>query len=101
MPACAHRQQDAEQRRARLRFGAMTAPQDQATVPPQMDWPRFPPAPKSGGPVGLLRFLLRNQLLRPRYAACFLRYLRHKVVLRDRLVTDGPCFIGPGSRVTL
>lgn len=65
-------------------------------MPPQMDWPRFPPAPKSGGPVGLVRFLVRNQLVRPRYAACFLRYLRHKVVLRHRLVTDGPCFIGPG-----
>ncbi|MFT4034412.1 MAG: acyltransferase [Patulibacter sp.] len=70
----------------------MTA--QQQTAPP-MDWPRFPPAPKSGGPIALVRFVLRNRMLRPAYARCLLRYLRHKLVLRDRLQTDGPCFIGP------
>ncbi len=35
-------------------------------------------------------------MLRPRYLGCYLRYLRHKLVLRGRLQTDGPCFIGRG-----
>lgn len=75
----------------------MTAPQqDPPTAPPAMDWPRTPPAPKAGGPVALARFLASNRMLRPRYLGCYLRYLRHKLVLRGRLQTDGPCFIGRG-----
>jgi acetyltransferase-like isoleucine patch superfamily enzyme len=74
----------------------MTAPHDQMTAPPQMDWPRFPPAPRHGGPVELLRFLARNRMLRPAYVRGYLRFLRHKAVLRGRLITDGPCFLGPG-----
>lgn len=61
-----------------------------------MDWPRFPPAPQSGGPVALARFAAKHQMLRLSYLRCYLRYLRHKVRLRDRLETDGPCFIGRG-----
>lgn len=60
-----------------------------------MDWPRMPPPPLHGGLPAFLRFAARNHLLRPRYAAAYLRFLRHKVVLRGKLQTDGPCFIGP------
>lgn len=62
---------------------------------PPLDWPQLPPAPQEGGLLALLRFAARNRMLRPRYAACYLRYLRHKLVLRGRMVTNGPCFIGP------
>lgn len=74
----------------------MTLEQEQQTGTPPMDWPRFPPPPKQGGLLGLLRYAATHRLLRPRYAACLLRYARHKLVLGDRLVTDGPCFIGRG-----
>ncbi len=63
---------------------------------PPFDWPRLPPPPKRGGPLALLRFAKEHRLLRPRYLLCLLRYLRLKARLRGRLVTDGPCFIGPG-----
>jgi acetyltransferase-like isoleucine patch superfamily enzyme len=74
----------------------MTLEQEPAVQSPPMDWPRLPPAPPTGGPLAFLKFAARNRMLRPTYAACLLRYLRHKAVLRGRLVTDGPCFIGPG-----
>lgn len=73
----------------------MTASQeDPSTAPPQLDWPRFPPAPRSGGLPALLAFLWRNRMLRLSYFAAWMRFLRHKVVLRGRLQTDGPCFLG-------
>lgn len=74
----------------------MTLEQEPQVQSPPMDWPRRAPAPQAGGPLALLKFAARNRMLRPTYARCLLRYLRHKAVLRGRLVTDGPCFIGPG-----
>ncbi len=74
----------------------MTAPQQEPVSAPPMDWPRLPPAPRRGGPVALVVFMARNRMFHPRYVGCLLRFLRHKAVLRHRLVTDGPCFIGRG-----
>jgi len=38
-------------------------------------------------------------MLRPAYGRLYLRYLWHKLRLRGRLRTEGPCFICPGVRL--
>ncbi|MDO9353269.1 MAG: acyltransferase [Solirubrobacteraceae bacterium] len=81
------------------RPGAGPAPEPgPASSAAPMDWPRHAPAPLRGGPITLLRFATSNHLLKPRYLKALLRYARYKLVLRDRLQTDGPCFIGPGVK---
>lgn len=62
-----------------------------------------PPAPLHGGPLTLLRFMLRNRLFRPRYLKSYARMFNHKVLHRRRygrkIHTDGICFIG--KKVTI
>lgn len=58
----------------------------------------MPPGPRSGGPVTMLRFMLRNRLFRPRYLGAYARMFWHKVIRRraygKKLHTDGLAFIG-------
>lgn len=63
---------------------------------PPLDWPRHPPAPRRGGPLGFVKYAASHHLLHPRYLRAYLRYLRHKARWRGQLQTDGPCFIGRG-----
>jgi acetyltransferase-like isoleucine patch superfamily enzyme len=62
-----------------------------------------PPAPLRGGPITLLRFMVKNRLFRRRYLACYLRMFNHKVIHRraygKKIHTDGLCFIGNDVRI--
>lgn len=57
-----------------------------------------PPAPKHGGPVTLLRFMIKNRLFRMRYLKSYVRMFNHKVIHRRaygrKIHTDGLCFMG-------
>ena len=75
--------------------------QDQPPGDAPLDWPRYAPAPRRGGPFALLRYAAGHHLLRPRYAAAYCRYLRHKLRWRGQLKTDGPCFIGRGVTIEI
>ena len=56
---------------------------------------RGEPAPLSGGPLALLRFMRAHRMLSLGYARLILRWARLKLRWRGRLQTDGLCFIGP------
>jgi acetyltransferase-like isoleucine patch superfamily enzyme len=58
---------------------------------------RPPPAPLHGGPLTLLRFMRRHQMLNAKYARLLLRLLRRRYLtpVGRRLRTDGIAFIGP------
>ncbi|MFT4048856.1 MAG: acyltransferase [Solirubrobacterales bacterium] len=62
-----------------------------------------PPAPLHGGPLTLLRFMVKNRLFRKRYIACYLRMFNHKVIHRRaygrKIHTDGLCFIGNDVKI--
>jgi acetyltransferase-like isoleucine patch superfamily enzyme len=60
---------------------------------------RCAPAPRSGGPLALLRFMRANHMLSRDYAHLLSRYALLKLRYGRRLQTDGICFICP--RVTL
>jgi acetyltransferase-like isoleucine patch superfamily enzyme len=70
---------------------------------------RPPPPPRHGGPLTLLRFARRHHMLRPAYVPLILRWAWLKLRWRDRLQTDGLCFvcrdvrleIGRNARVVL
>jgi hypothetical protein len=57
-----------------------------------------PPAPLHGGPLTLLRFMVKNRLFRARYLKSYARMFNHKVIHRRKygrkIHTDGLCFIG-------
>src|SRR3954462_2701969 len=57
---------------------------------------RAEPAPLSGGPLALLRFMRAHRMLTFGYARLIVRWARLKLRWRGRLQTDGLCFIGPG-----
>jgi len=57
---------------------------------------RGEPPPLRGGPLALLRFLRRNDMLNPSYARLIVRWGWLKLRWRGRLVTDGLAFVGPG-----
>ncbi len=57
---------------------------------------RAEPPPRHGGPLSLLRFMRRHQMLSPKYARLALRLGWLKLRWRGRLVTDGLAFVGPG-----
>ena len=59
---------------------------------------RGDPAPLSGGPIALLRFMRAHRMLTFGYARLIVRFARLKLRWRGRLQTDGLCFIGPGVR---
>ena len=57
---------------------------------------RGEPAPLSGGPLALLRFMRAHRMLTFGYFRLIVRWARLKLRWRGRLQTDGLCFIGPG-----
>jgi acetyltransferase-like isoleucine patch superfamily enzyme len=54
--------------------------------------------PRRSGPIALLRFLLRNRMITPKYAVLALRLLRRRFLTSTgrRMVLDGMLFLGPG-----
>ena len=58
---------------------------------------RRAPAPLHGGPLTLLRFMRRHNMLNPKYARLVVRLLRRRFLTPTgrRLTTDGIAFIGP------
>ena len=59
---------------------------------------RSEPAPLSGGPLVLLRFMRAHRMLTFGYFRLILRWAWLKLRWRGRLQTDGLCFIGPGVK---
>ena len=57
---------------------------------------RGEPAPRTGGPLRLLKFLHEHGMLNHRYLRLFVRLAWLKLRFRGRLKTDGPAFVGPG-----
>ena len=62
---------------------------------------RGEPAPLSGGPLALLRFLRAHGMLNHRYAWLALRWAWLRLRWRGRLQTDGLCFVGPGVKLEI
>jgi len=58
---------------------------------------RRPPAPPSGGPLALLRFMRRNRMLNRKYARLIAALFRRRFLTRygRRLRSDGLSFIAP------
>jgi acetyltransferase-like isoleucine patch superfamily enzyme len=71
--------------------------------PPRADELRGPPAPLAGGLPAFLRFARAHNLLTPKYARIWMRFLVHRYLTSygRRIVTDGPAFIGPGVRLQI
>jgi acetyltransferase-like isoleucine patch superfamily enzyme len=57
---------------------------------------RGEPPPLRGGPVALVRFLRRHDMLNLNYGRLIVRWAWLKLRWRGRLVTDGLAFVGPG-----
>jgi acetyltransferase-like isoleucine patch superfamily enzyme len=62
---------------------------------------RGEPPPLRGGLVAFLRFARRNKLLTPSYGFLILRFAWLKLRFRDRLVTDGLCFVCPRVKLEI
>ncbi len=62
---------------------------------------RLEPAPLSGGPLALLRFMRANGMLRPAYARLLARLALLKLRFRGRLQLDGLCFICPHVKLEI
>lgn len=64
-----------------------------------------PPAPLRGGPITLLRFMIKNRLFRTRYLAAYGRMFNHKVIHRRaygrKIHTDGLAFIGKKVKIEI
>jgi acetyltransferase-like isoleucine patch superfamily enzyme len=79
--------------------GAPTETEALAGPPPEgvPDAVRRAPAPLHGGPLTLLRFMRRHDMLNPKYARLVVRLLRRRFLTPTgrRLKPDGIAFIGP------
>jgi acetyltransferase-like isoleucine patch superfamily enzyme len=62
---------------------------------------RRAPAPRSGGPLALLRFMRANHMISRDYAHLLTRYLLLKLRHGRRLQTDGICFICPRVKLEI
>jgi acetyltransferase-like isoleucine patch superfamily enzyme len=62
---------------------------------------RGDPPPRHGGPLTLLRFMRRHGMLSPKYGRLLLRLAWLKLRWRERLVTDGMAFVGPGVKIQI
>lgn len=64
-----------------------------------------PAAPLQGGPLVLLRFMVKNRLFRARYLKSYVRMFNHRVVHRRsygrKIHTDGLCFIGKDVKIEI
>jgi acetyltransferase-like isoleucine patch superfamily enzyme len=70
----------------------------QTTTPPVV---RGSPPRLRGGPLTFLRFAREHDMLRPSYLPLVLRWLWLKARWRDRLKTDGLCFVGRGVKLEI
>jgi acetyltransferase-like isoleucine patch superfamily enzyme len=68
------------------------------TTPPVL---RDAPAPLTGGPLALLRFMRGHGMLTPKYGLLIARWAWLKLRWRGRLETDGLCFVGPGVKLEI
>jgi acetyltransferase-like isoleucine patch superfamily enzyme len=62
---------------------------------------RPPPPPLHGGPLTFLRFAREHHMLRWGYVRLISRWLWLKLRYRDRLITDGLCFVCPGVKLEI
>jgi acetyltransferase-like isoleucine patch superfamily enzyme len=62
---------------------------------------RRAPEPLHGGPLALLRFMRANRMLNLRYAFLIARWLLLKLRYRERLKTDGLCFVCPRVKLEI
>jgi len=78
---------------------------ESALAPPEIDdvpaAVRAEPPPRRGGGLTLLRFARRNRMLNLKYARLALRFAWLKLRWRERLVTDGLAFVGPGVSIEI
>lgn len=84
---------------------------DSSTVAPELADPEGEPiimrgpAPLHGGPVVLLRFMIRNRMFRPRYLRIFCRLFWHKVARRRaygrKIRMNGIAFIGRKVKIEI
>jgi acetyltransferase-like isoleucine patch superfamily enzyme len=74
---------------------ALRRVEERATPAP---FARTPPAPLRGGPLALLRFARRRDMLRWDYVPLITRWLWLKLRWRGRLRTDGLCFVCRGVK---
>jgi acetyltransferase-like isoleucine patch superfamily enzyme len=85
----------------------MGAPQatDQAPPVPRDAIVMRGPAPLHGGPIVMLRFMLKNRLFRRRYLASYWRMFNHKVIHRHaygrKIHLDGLAFIGRNVKIEI
>ena len=63
--------------------------------------PRAAPSPLHGGALGFLRFARDNHMLHWRYLILCSRWLWLKLRWRERLVTDGMCFVCGGVKLEI
>ena len=61
---------------------------------------RPPPPPLHGGPLTLLRFMRRHQMLTPKYGRLLARLAVRRLLMR-RLRSDGVAFVGPGVTIQI
>jgi acetyltransferase-like isoleucine patch superfamily enzyme len=76
----------------RLFMEPALAPSQPLEAPPPL---RGEPPPLHGGPLTVLRFMARNNMLRPGYVALLIRLAWLKLRWRGRLKTDGIAFVCP------
>jgi acetyltransferase-like isoleucine patch superfamily enzyme len=62
---------------------------------------RRAPGPLRGGPWALFRFMRANHMVSFSYARLLARYVVLKLRYRDRLQTDGICFVCPGVNLEI
>ncbi|MGO8906044.1 MAG: acyltransferase [Solirubrobacteraceae bacterium] len=72
-----------------------------ASGEPVPDGVRRAPGPLRGGPLALARFMRANRMISPSYARLLARLVLLKLRYRERLQTDGLCFICPGVQLEL
>ncbi len=62
---------------------------------------RCAPEPLHGGPVALVRWMGKNNMLNRHYALLLMRYVLLKLRYRKRLQTDGICFVCPRVKLEI
>ncbi|HEY2200766.1 MAG TPA: hypothetical protein VGH56_02675, partial [Solirubrobacteraceae bacterium] len=62
---------------------------------------RCAPEPLHGGPVALVRWMRKNNMLNRHYALLLTRYVLLKLRYRKRLQTDGICFVCPRVKLEI
>ncbi|MGH2907183.1 MAG: acyltransferase [Solirubrobacterales bacterium] len=83
----------------------LTSTEPQAPEIPEDAIVMHGPAPLHGGPLVMLRFMLKNRLFRRRYLGAYARMFNHRVVHRRKygrkIHTDGLAFIGKKVKIEI